>query len=121
MDPKATSVPALWLPAINALRQPADGDPKKHAAWHIFMHKHSARIAKVFEAEKNLPENAEKAAIALRTEIAKQLLAKADRDEIENIENTIKTEYEEKVAEQTHLQTAEPSDPTVQKKYVRSG
>lgn len=54
----------------------------------------------------------------LRTEIAKQLLSEADKDEIESIKSIIETEFEAKVAEQTHLETAESSDPAVQQKCV---
>ena len=108
----------MWAPAIKALRQPAGGDPKKRAAWHVYMSKHAVRIAEIFTVERELPENKEKAGIALRTEIAKRLLAEAGEDDLREIDNEIKADYEAKVAEQEHLRTAEPSDPALQRKYV---
>ena len=82
------------------------------------MKEHAADIAGIFEGERELPENAQKDDIALRTEIAKRCLAAANEDEIERMQTMIKTEYDAKVAEKAHLETAEPSDPAVVKKYA---
>ena len=102
--------------SLKELRRPADGQPKKLLNWQLFMSRNSAIVDEHLQREKLLPENKGRAAIALRTIIAKRLFQEADEAVKLSIEKAVEDEFDEKKNLKTHLESAEASDPIVQAK-----
>lgn len=106
----------LWVPAIKDLRKPAEGDPRKRAPWQLVMSEKVDLIGQILEVEKKLPENAGKVDIALRSEIARRMVAESTKEELETIQDAINKEHTKDVARKEHLEVASKSDPEVQTK-----
>ena len=102
--------------SLKEFRKPADGEPKHLSGWQMFMRQNVEVIDEHVRREKVLPENEGRANIALRTAIAKRLLAEADEDVKSRIAQDIEDDFKEKTKLKDRLEVAEPSDPVLQAK-----
>ena len=102
--------------SLKEFRKPVDGEPRRLTSWQMFMSKNVELIDELVQKEKVLAENQGRANIALRTAIAKRLLAEADEDVKSRIVEEIDADFQRKKELNDHLQVAEPSDPILQAK-----
>lgn len=70
----------------------------------------------IFEVERAAAENAGKVDIALRTEIARRMVAESTPEELAIIQRTIDAEFAKEEAKVKHLEEASETDPAVQEK-----
>lgn len=115
-DPRSSTLSSEWAKTLKELRKPADGPPKKLASWQLVMHRESERINEQFAEEKALPENENKADIAIRTGIAKRLLDKAGEEAKVAIADAVQADFAEKVALRQRVEEGGAADPVVQDK-----